>query len=472
MGEIAQLQGRIVSATEHGWCHAVRGGTGIAVLAILTSKSPEIPHFENALKKLQNSHPTLKCKLHSHTKSSRSTFSLLTSPPNFIKVKHFDLSSTFKILENISGSENQNLSPLHVLLEHELNLNPWVKNSDNGIYDMFFATTYALPNSKWVVVLRLHGVGCDRTTAISLLRELQVVLVQEGEGGSGGGGRVEMQIENKGKICLGMEDLIPDGKVKKTIWTRGVDMLGYSVNSLGLTNLKFKDAKSPRSSQVVRLQLNQDDTQKIIAGCKSKGIRLCGALGAAGLIAAQRSRSRIDKHRKYGIVTLIDCRSLLQPPLSPHQYGFYHSTILNTHVVKGKEKLWELAEKVYTEFTNYKNDNRHFTDMADLSFLMCKAIDNPSLTPSSSLRTSILSIFEDTVIHNSDDKGKDVVGLEDYMGCASVHGIGPSIGIFDTIRDGRLDCLCVYPSPLHSRDQMEEFVEKMKSVLVDGANHI
>lgn len=144
---------------------------------------------------------------------------------------------------------------------------------------------------------------------------------------------------------------------------------------------------------------------------------------------------------------------------------------MNTHVLKGGEKLWELAKKVYTTFENYKNNKKHFTDMADLNFLMCKAIENPGLTSSSSLRTSLLSVFEDTVTDNQDDM-KRQVGLEDYMGCASVHGIGPSIAIFDTIRDGRLDCVCVYPSPLHSREQMLEFVDNMEKILVDGCDHV
>ena len=58
------------------------------------------------------------------------------------------------------------------------------------------------------------------------------------------------------------------------------------------------------------------------------------------------------------------------------------------------------------------------------------------------------------------------------MGCASSHGIGPSIAILDTVRDGRLDYVCVYPSPLHSRGQMQEFIDNMKSVLVEGCNSI
>lgn len=106
--------------------------------------------------------------------------------------------------------------------------------------------------------------------------------------------------------------------------------------------------------------------------------------------------------------------------------------------------------------------------MADLNFLMCKAIENPGLTPSSSLRTAILSVFEDTVVDNSGKKQKDV-GVEDYMGCASIHGVGPSIAIFDTIRDGSLDCVCVYPSPLHSREQMQEVFGKVKDILIDAA---
>lgn len=107
--------------------------------------------------------------------------------------------------------------------------------------------------------------------------------------------------------------------------------------------------------------------------------------------------------------------------------------------------------------------------MADVNFLMCKAIDNPGLTPSSSLRTSLISVFEDPVIHHSSKQHQDF-GLEDYIGCSSVHGVGPSIAIFDTIRDGQLDCACVYPFPLHSREQMQELVEQMIKVLVEGSN--
>jgi hypothetical protein len=122
-------------------------------------------------------------------------------------------------------------------------------------------------------------------------------------------------------------------------------------------------------------------------------------------------------------------------------------------------------------FTNAKNSNKHFTDMSDLNFLMVKAIENPGLTPSSSLRTAVISVFEDPVIDDSDGIHQQL-GLEDYVGCASVHGVGPSIGIFDTIRNGGLRCACVYPSPLHSREQMEELIDHMRRILVDACNQL
>lgn len=152
--------------------------------------------------------------------------------------------------------------------------------------------------------------------------------------------------------------------------------------------------------------------------------------------------------------------------------GFYHSAILNVHSIKGGENLWDLAKKSYSAFEDSKKSNKHFSDMADLNFLMCKAIDNPGLTASSSLRSSVITVFEDPVVYDiSVDIQRDL-GIEDYVGCSSVHGIGPSIAIFDAVIDGKLDCACVYPSPLHSREQMHELVDEMKRVLIDATKCI
>ncbi|GAU16102.1 hypothetical protein TSUD_339730 [Trifolium subterraneum] len=451
---MVEAKGRTVGGTEHSWCKAIHGGTGIAVLSLLLTKPIDISHFQTSLNKLQNSHPILRSKLHHSTTDT--TFSFLTSPIPFIKIKSHNLNTTSEILRK-NHNDTVSVSPLQQILEHELNINTW-QDRNGSESDMLFVSIYAMSDSTSVVVMRLHVVACDRTTAVSILRELLVLIKDDHDDD-------EKTEENYGlneKICLAIEDLVPGRKAKKHIWSRGLDMLSYSVNSFRFTNLKFNDTKNARFSQVVRMQLNHNDTKRVLAGCKQSRIKLCGAITAAGLMAAHSYK---NSSKKYGIITLTDCRATLDPPLSTHDFGFYHTAILNNHVIKGGESLWELAKRTYGAFANSKNNDKHFSDMADMNFLMCKAIENPSLTSSS--RTSIMSVFEDTVVDDGGEMQREV-GVEDYMGCASVHGLGPSMAIFDTIRDGRLDCVCVYPAPLHSREQMQELINKMKAILIEG----
>ncbi|XP_057506960.1 uncharacterized protein LOC130790091 [Actinidia eriantha] len=456
---------RTVGGTEHSWCKAVPGGTGITVLALQLSKAPDLSILQNALHKLQISHPILRSKV--HFTPTTHTFSYLTPPNPHLQIQPSDLTSTAEILRSLTDPNTPSLSPLHLILEHELNQNPWFfpdLTLDFEI-DVFFATIYSLSNDRCALTLRLHTSACDRAAAAALLRELVAAVGEREERGRG----VERE---EGEVGLEIEKCIPSGKANKPFWARGADMLGYSLNSFRLANLNFVDDVSTRSSRFVRLQMGSEETDRILSGCKSRDIGLCGALAAAGLIAARSSKHLLDDQwEKYAVVTLIDCRPILDPVLSSHDVGFYHSAILNTHDIRGREKLWELAKRTYTAFANAKKNNKHFSDMADLNFLMCKAIDNPGLTPSSALRTSFISVFEDPVIDHSSEL-HDEIGLQDYIGCASVHGVGPSIAIFDTIRDGKLDCACVYPWPLHSREQMQELVDDMKRVLVDACSSV
>lgn len=257
---------RAAACTEAAWCHAVPGGTGTAVLAISIAKILNPQRLQNALNKLQNSHPVLKSKLHFNPISS--AFSFVTSPTPFVQVKKFELLETSRILQNDQNTpKNDNhhavsISPLQILLEHELNENSHWRNLHHSgtavetAADMLFVSLYEVGLGKWVAVFRLHVAACDRTTAVSLLEELLVLM--SGDGGGGGGNK-------KGKMELGIEDLVPKKLGKKPFLARGLDMISYSVNSLRLTNLKFKDVKSARKSQVARLQMNINQTQKILS---------------------------------------------------------------------------------------------------------------------------------------------------------------------------------------------------------------
>ncbi|PON82870.1 GATA zinc finger protein [Trema orientale] len=450
---------RHVGGTEYSWCKAVPTGTGITVLALLVSKQPELSNLQNALQRIQTSHPIINSNLHFDPNTR--TFSFLTRPDPRLQIQPFDLQSTAQILRDLQTPENDGVSPFQLVLEHELNRNSW-RDPDDA--DVFFASLYSLSEAQWALVLRFHTAVCDRTAAAALLRGL----LSEMGGECDGGGGAKRELGENGEGSLGIEEIIPKGKADKPFWARGVDMVGYSLNSFRLAKLDFKDPNSPRQSRVVRLQMNPLDTERLLTGCTSRGIKLCGALAAAGLIAARSSKD-LPHHQKekYAVVILTDCRSILEPPLSNRHLGFYHSAILNTHDIAGEETLWEVATRSYTSFSNAKNSNKHFSDMSDLNYLMCKAIENPGLTPSSSLRTAFISVFEDPIVDQTDEMQLEI-GLEDCIGCSSVHGVGPSIAIFDTIRDGSLDCSIVFPSPLHSREQMQDLIDHMKKIIVDG----
>ncbi|XP_047308275.1 uncharacterized protein LOC124911800 [Impatiens glandulifera] len=457
----SETERRLVGGTEYSWCRAVPGGTGITVLGIVLADQSDISHFRNAIHKLQITHPILRAKL--HFDPSVNNFSYIIPPNPHFQIQSFDFQSTAEILRTIrdSDTDSSSISSFQLILEYEMNRNDWASSEEETESkpdtDVFFASSYILDGGALAMIIRLHTSACDRAGAAVLQRQLLGLITEEKD--------YEEELGQDGELGLGIEEYIPAGKANKPFWARGVDMLGYSLNSFRLSNLNFIDADSPRKSRIVWLKLDQDHTSRVLDGCKSRGIELCGALSAAALIAARSMKGLpLGQWEKYMVVTLINCRSILQPVLSNNQLGFYHSAILNTHDISGEEKLWALSKRTYNSFADTKRNNKQFTDMSDLNFLMCRAIENPGLTPSSALRTSFISVFEETVLDRFEKK-QGIVELEDYANCASVHGVGPSIAIFDSIKNGCLDCACVYPSPLHSREQMEELIGEMKKIL-------
>ncbi|PIA59171.1 hypothetical protein AQUCO_00400202v1 [Aquilegia coerulea] len=320
-------QSRPVGGTEFSWCRAVPGGTGISVLALLLSKPLDIQILQNALNKLQISHPILRSKL---TYTDPITFTIPPSP--HIQIQFHDLPSTYNLLQ--SNPSQSLLSPFHQILEYELSQNENWPNPFDSVQtdsDTFFCNLYDIEEeTKRVLTFRLHTSVCDRTTAVVLLREyLDIIREKEEVAGELGSGD---------EVNLGIEELIPNGKANKPFWARGVDLLGYSLNSFRFANVEFKDVESTRTTGVVRVRFNSDQTDRILAGCKARGIKLCGSLAAAAIMAAYSSKDLPDyQWEKYAVVTLVDCRKELDPPLHSHNLGksfFILVPSTNVHVIK------------------------------------------------------------------------------------------------------------------------------------------
>lgn len=137
-----------------------------------------------------------------------------------------------------------------------MNRDTW-RDPKAGDNDVMYASTYEIGDERFAMFLRLHTSACDRAAAVSLLKEL-LRLVATGGGDDGGGVRDE-------KVNPTIEDMIPEGKTNKPFWARGLDVLGYSLNALRFANLSFVNAESPRSSRIVRFQLNAEETKSLLA---------------------------------------------------------------------------------------------------------------------------------------------------------------------------------------------------------------
>ncbi|KAL6005275.1 hypothetical protein ACLOJK_005837 [Asimina triloba] len=239
---------RPLGGTESSWARAVPGGTGVTVIALLISHPPQISVLQTALRTLQTHHPILRSKL--ITDAPAPFFSIPDSP--LLQIGTVDLPTTSALLAPASS----NVSPLHRLLEHELNLNtPWADHAPAEPPDVFFATLYEIPDSKVVFALRLHTSVCDRTAAVALMRELMVLMREREKGADWGADEAGLPVE----------EMIPKGKGDKPFWARGLDLAGYSLNSFRQAQLDFEDVSPSRRSEVVRLEMSEEETSRLLA---------------------------------------------------------------------------------------------------------------------------------------------------------------------------------------------------------------
>ncbi|CAM6124142.1 unnamed protein product [Calypogeia fissa] len=96
----------------------------------------------------------------------------------------------------------------------------------------------------------------------------------------------------------------------------------------------------------------------------------------------------------FAVISLINCRQLLQPRLSQSTVGFYHSALMNTHHINKETDFWDLVKRCSGSLNDAMRNRKHFTDMGDLNYLMFQAIQHPGSTPSCSMRTSLLVLFQ------------------------------------------------------------------------------
>ncbi|CAM6123423.1 unnamed protein product [Calypogeia fissa] len=503
----AHLEGpycRMLGETEHNWCRAVSSGTGITVLSMLFKRVLDPQVLQQAAISVQLQHPRLRSQL--LWIERRPAFKVSDDP--YVKVEVIDATSppppspeeeaeaeAKNEVKNedidADGQEQWSTAELQdsedhkwmAHLETELNTNMWpeLQHCLEPI-DMFVVRLYLLPEDRSLVVLRLHTAVCDRVAAatvlVDLLKALRDVTVGVEDVGSSAVQEIPSQASNLGRQCssdsttethnfISVEESIPPGKANKPFWAHGIDILGYSLGTRRHALLPFDEPNSPRSSKFFHCILSVDHTKQLVEACEKRGTSVYGVLCAAGMKAAAAIKLLGRRSEHFAVVTLVNCRQLLQPRLSESTVGFYHSALMNTHHINEETDFWDLVKRCSGSIDDAMRNRKHFTDMGDLNYLMFQAIQHPGVTPSCSMRTSLLVLFRDPVLGEMQDL-TETLGIEHYVGCSSIHGVGPTLAIFDSVRNGALHFTGMYPNPLYSRAQMLTYLRLMVDIIVQS----
>ncbi|XP_020594940.1 uncharacterized protein LOC110035042 [Phalaenopsis equestris] len=253
--------GRPAGGTELSWCRAVPSGTGVTVLALLLSRTPALPLLRSSLRRLQLSHPILRARLPSAAASNSSK-----PPPILISPTPSDVIELIPSDQVSPITANRGTPPvsfIDAILEHEMSRNPWAELEEGKSVGPFFVSVYELQEpGHSVVALRFHTAVCDRIAGIAILKALMGYI--SSGGGADREGREDSAKEKEGEIGLAIEDLIRNEDARKPFWARGKDLIGYSLNGIRSSVLRFEDAGSARKSEFVRFVMDAAATRRLL----------------------------------------------------------------------------------------------------------------------------------------------------------------------------------------------------------------
>lgn len=442
---VVQSPDRNLGKTESNFCAAIESGTGITITSIWFSRRVPLADLESSLRDLLALHPRLRSEITFEQNELR----FHTSEEVSVLICEVDQSSrSFEEEENSNARE-----PWHLITEEELNT-PFPKEYPIPV---FVPKLYILPHSESLLVLRLHSAAVDMASTATIVKQIVSSLHTR----SGTEALENFEVSEEIVILPSVEDGIPPGQANKPFWAHGVDVVGYGLVSRRHAYLPFEDTESVRKSKLLRGALSTEATNLLLKECKNRELSIHGVINAAALKAVAAFKQVGARGEHYGTTVLLQCRHLLEPTLPDSSIGFYHAALMRTVHTTEPEPFWELAKRCSQDFDTAIKNRKHFTDMGDLNALMAQAMRFPMVTPSGSLRTSVLSTMYDPVVEDLSQEVAAAVGVRDYMSCSSTHGVGPCLGLFPFLRNSALQFSFIFPEPLFSQEHMQKLVDSL-----------
>eukprot|EP00249_Psilotum_nudum_P014953 c25088_g2_i1 orf=208-1653(-) len=458
---------RALGSSEDNWFKNTARGTGIVALGIALRRSVGIQHVSEAAREVLDHHALLRAQVVENAKGKlcfqladrsvppvveEKSWPALLDEPNLSGIIHFPL-----------DDEDRSLSiALNEIVRGEINL-PFLNAEGKSCPVVLFEVhVYANPSRpQTVIVLRMHSAAFDRHSSDVVIQDFLTSLNAVVEG------RQPMLPNNPATEALlpCMEDLIPKAKPSKGFFQKGMDAVGYAWSSKNYSLIPFNPAFSTlRSKQlesaILSYSLGIHGTASLFAACKQEGVNYAAALVAAILkTAADLKELKEKKQDEFSYTSVLNCRGFFDPPLSASVLGNYSSGIPHGEKVKDGVPFWEFARQISA--TNEKDlaKSKYFSELPVLGMLFSQILKHPNLTPSSSLRTSVLTMFMDGPM-NAQWKNVEALQLVGTLGpLLSVHFVGPCFGVVESLHQGpELHLSFVYAIPVHTKEQVESFV--------------
>lgn len=474
---------RFLGAAEDNWTKSTAGGTGIVAFGALFNQVIDSLHVTAAAQELLDCHALLRAQI---VENAKGKLCLQTSDSSSAAHHVQEKSWPSVEEENYAGviifpgdnHDKRGSLALHKLINEELNVN--FLNSDgkpSPPLHIFHVNVYVNQSRRQtVIVLKLHSGALDRPSGCLIAQEFLSTLNLAVEGRLSSNRTKDVKSEDS--LPLPVEELIPKGKASKGFLQKGVDAVGYAYSSKKYSLLPFEPSvnsfsKTTFQSNFVSASLGNQGTASFFAACEKEKVTYAVALSAAFLktVAAMKELKE-KKLDEFSYTCVMDCRGSLEPKLGESVLGNYSLGIPQNEKVKDGVEFWEFARQVADSIDKDVGKAKQFSEMAVLGMLFSQVMKHPSLTPSSSLRTALFTLFVDPPM-KAQWKGVSELGLVGTLGpFSSMHFVGPCFCLGEALLEGpELILSLIYPCPIYSQSQILGILQSAIDLLHESSRH-
>jgi hypothetical protein len=318
-------------------------------------------------------------------------------------------------------------------------------------------------------VIRVHSGACDRHSCFVIAKHVVSALNAVVEGREpefpDGPGRHE--------LLSSMEDMIPKGKADKGFFSKGLDALGYALDSKKYSLLPFSpeftkmSIKAGYMSDVLIYRLGKEGTGAFFSACERENTSHSAALASAYLqTAANIKEMKEKKLNQFCFTGILDCRPHFEPPLPETVLGNYSAGTIQGTRVKDDISFWDMARSISSKTEKEISKHKHFSELSVVAMLAAQLIKHPSLAPSSSKRSGLFTTYfgEPADLQWKNVESLNVAGSLGPL--SSMHAVGPCFCAGECMIEGpELYISFTFATPVYSRDQMHSFATSILELL-------